>query len=60
MQGELIQKCIDSLDMAAGDLWQIHENGDAMESLVARSIRDGVMQLLNDACEFREAMGGAR
>ena len=37
-----INKIVELLDNAAMELWELHESSDAVQSIVARSIRDGV------------------
>lgn len=55
---ERINKIVELLDNAAMELWDLHEESDAVLSMVARSIREGVTQCLSDACELRAAMEG--
>lgn len=53
-----IKAAIGCLEQAEEYLWLVHENGDALESLVALSIRDGVLQLISDLADFQAAHEG--
>lgn len=58
MKNERIEKIVKLLDDAASELWELHEESDAVLSMVARSLRVGVTDCLSDACELRAAMEG--
>lgn len=53
-----IQTIVTLLDDACGQLWELHEESDAVQALIVGSIHDGAMQLLSDAANLQAAMEG--